>query len=94
MKTSTQPAGPRNREELPPRLEGLVEALFAGIQAAAASPSGTANVAEFLDASQIRLLTKLAKKDGQTPRQFLQGIVSNLTRAATLQSQTLAPAIP
>ena len=63
---------------LPAKLERFAEALTRAINAAATT--GAVNLADYLDASQIRLLGKLAAKAEETPRQFVQGIVSRSIR--------------
>ena len=70
-------------DKLPPKLERFIGAITTSTRAADAAPTGAVNVAEYLDASRLRMLEKLARKGGQTPRQFLKGILARLTRPAS-----------
>lgn len=67
-------------KRLPATVEGLIEGIHRGIRAAAMAPNGTANITDHLTGPQLRLLARLAQKGGETPRQFLAGIVSRVTR--------------
>jgi len=68
----------RKADKLPQKLERFTEALTAGIITASKAPTGTVNVADYLDASQLRLLVRLAEKNNQTPRQFVQSLVNRM----------------
>jgi len=71
--------GKTKTDKLPAKLQGLIDAITAGILAAATAPQGTVNAADYLNPGQIRHLCRLAEKKGQTPRQYLQSIVDHVT---------------
>jgi hypothetical protein len=75
----------KKADRLSQKFERFIDAVNRGIQAASEAPSGAVNVADYLDASQVRLLARLAEKGNQTPRQFLQGIVARVTRTSRRQ---------
>lgn len=76
----------RKADRLPKNIERFTDAITAGIIAASKAPNGTVNVADYLDAPQLRMLVRLAQKNSQTPRQFVQSLVNRMvpkSRAAT-----------
>ncbi|MES2920194.1 MAG: hypothetical protein V4819_01510 [Verrucomicrobiota bacterium] len=96
MKTATLPTPGtvkrRKADKLPPRLERFTVALTRGLIAASKAPTGTVNLADYLDAAQIRMLVRLAEKGGQTPRQYLDSLIERMTRFAMEKTPNRATA--